>query len=331
MFASLRAFWSQSFNLPAPPLTEKNLPDQKGKVYLITGSNTGVGYQVASILYSHNAKVYVAARTESKALAAIDSITKLHPKSTGSLHYLHLDLSDLSTIKASADDFLARETKLHWLNNNAGIMTPALELKGAQGMDLSYQTNILGPFLFTKLLLPVLQKTAASEPAGSVRVSWAGSLATILLAPNGGHTWKKGKDGLDELDDTIGKSPIYGTTKSANFYLGHEFARRNPRDKILHTTYNPGNLASDLARHVSSIQRFFIRGLLYAPIFGAYTEIYSGLSPDLTIEKDQGGFIIPWGRRGSVRPDQLAELEKGEQGEAAKLYDWCERVTKQYQ
>lgn len=234
MFSALRVFWSQSFNLPTPPLTEKNLPDQSGKVYLITGSNTGVGYQVASILYSHNAKVYVAARTESKAQAAIESITKLHPKSKGSLHYLHLNLSDLTTIKASADDFLAREDKLHWLDNNAGVMTPAAGSKGAQGMDLSYQTNILGPFLFTKLLVPILKRTAETAPVNTVRVSWAASLATVLSAPKGGHTWKKGKDGQDELEDKLDLQSIYGTTKSANFYLGTEFARRNPNDKVLH-------------------------------------------------------------------------------------------------
>lgn len=70
---------------------------------------------------------------------------------------------------------------------------------------------------------------------------------------------------------------------------------------------------------------------MHPVIFGAYTEIYAGLSPDLTLEKDQGGYIIPWGRRGSVRADQIAELAKADQGEAAKLYDWCDKVTKQYQ
>jgi retinol dehydrogenase 12 len=69
--------------------------------------------------------------------------------------------------------------------------------------------------------------------------------------------------------------------------------------------------------------------MLYPQVFGAYTELYSGLSPDLTIEKDQGGYIIPWGRRGGYRPDLLIEVNK-EDGNAAKLYDWCDRVTRQY-
>ena len=63
-------------------------------------------------------------------------------------------------------------------------------------------------------------------------------------------------------------------------------------------------------------------------MFGAYTELYAGLSKDLTIEKDQGAYIVPWGRKWSVRKDIDAEL--GEGGKAEMLWDWCERVTKQY-
>ena len=68
--------------------------------------------------------------------------------------------------------------------------------------------------------------------------------------------------------------------------------------------------------------------LLYPAVFGAYTELYCGLSKDLTIEKDQGVYVVPWGRRWSVRSDIDAEKKDG--GKAAKLYDWCEEVTKKY-
>lgn len=220
--------------LPPPPLTEKNLPDQAGKVYIVTGANTGVGYEVSSILYSHNAKVYVAARTESKAQDAIKSIKTLHPESTGSLHYLHLNLSDLGTIKASADEFMSKETKLHWLDNNAGVMIPPKAMTGGQGLNLTYQTNILGPFLFTKLLLPVLKRTAESEPKGTVRVSWAGSLAVVLQSPLNGNKWKVAKDGTETLDDTVTNEKIYGISKCANYYLAHEFGRRFNDQGVMH-------------------------------------------------------------------------------------------------
>ncbi|EXJ86643.1 hypothetical protein A1O3_03596 [Capronia epimyces CBS 606.96] len=337
MFYRLGAFYSQSFRLPAPKLTEKNLPDQSGKVFLITGANTGIGYQLASILYGHNGKVYVAARTESKARAAIDQIRQDHPTSTGQLEYLHLDLSDLSSIKASADDFLARETKLHWLNNNAGVMFPPAGSKGAQGLDLTYQTNVLGPYLFTKLLLPLLKRTAEAEPAGSVRVSWAGSLAVVLYSPKGGVAWKKdqteGNDGQDTLDDGVSHQSIYGVSKAANWFFAREFARRfGETDGVLHNCYNPGNLRSELQRHTDSNWPAWMgwlvhNVLLYPTVYGAYTELFAGLSPDLTLKSDQGAYIVPWGRKDNrLRKDLLVEAAS-EGGNAKKLVDWCDGVT----
>ena len=190
--------------------------------------------------YGQNAKVYVAARTKSKAVAAIDAIRKEHPKSKGRLEYLHLDLSDLTTIKASADDFLSRENKLHWLDNNAGVMVPPKGSKGAQEIDLTYQTNILGPFLFTKLLLPLLKRTAESEPEGAVRVSWAGSLAVDLQSPKGGAVWKMGQDGEETLDDKGDNALAYGTSKAANYFFAIEFGRRfGVRDGVLHNVSFP--------------------------------------------------------------------------------------------
>jgi len=111
-------------------------------------------------------------------------------------------------------------------------MIPPKGSKGAQGLDLQYQTNILGPFLFTKLLLPVLKKTAETEPKGSVRVSWAGSLAVDMTSPQGGVAWKP--DGKT-LDDSKSNDVLYGTTKAANYFLAYEFGRRfGSKDGVLH-------------------------------------------------------------------------------------------------
>ncbi|KAK5553306.1 short-chain alcohol dehydrogenase [Exophiala xenobiotica] len=343
MFEKLCTFWTQSFRIPPPPLTEKNLADQAGKVYLITGANTGIGYQLSAILYSHNAKVYIGARSESKAKDAITSLQQLHPNSKGSLEYLHLDLSDLTSIKATAEEFMRRETKLHWLNNNAGVMVPRAGSKGAQGMDLQFQTNILGPFLLTKLLLPVLRRTAAAESesgtTSTVRVSWAGSSATDLMSPKGGVAWTKKESGGEEeeitLDDSLGASANYGITKAANYFLAHEFGKRfGARDGVLHNSYNPGNLRSDLQRHAQAQYSAFAlwllsKLLLYPTVYGAYTELYAGLSEDLTINADQGVYIVPWGRRAGVKKDVAFEVEK-EGGNAEKLYEWCDRVTREY-
>jgi retinol dehydrogenase-12 len=76
---------------------------------------------------------------------------------------------------------------------------------------------------------------------------------------------------------------------------------------------------------VDAIMALLSKWMLYPAVYGAYTELYAGLSPDLTIEKDQAIFVWPWGRRGTVRPDISAECKTG--GNSEKLYEWCERET----
>lgn len=87
----------------------------------MTGANTGIGKEVARILYSKNAAVWIAARNAEKGADAITSIREAHPSSSGRLELLQLDLSDLTTIRASAEAFLAKEKSLDVLINNAGV------------------------------------------------------------------------------------------------------------------------------------------------------------------------------------------------------------------
>ena len=186
-----------------------------------------MGYQLARILYSANATVYVAARTESKATSAIESIKTSLPSSKGTLHFLKLDLSDLSTIKTSAEEFLHKEDRLDVLVNNAGVMIPGPGAKGAQGYELQYVTNVLGPYLFTKLLLPILRKTAAGSSRGAVRVCWASSTATDVLSPQGGVTIAE--DGSPAFTKEGGGPPEYGVSKvRALFHLYLRLASCEP-------------------------------------------------------------------------------------------------------
>ena len=205
---------------------------------IVTGSNAGVGYQLASLLYAKNATVYVAARSEEKAHKAIDQIKTKHPDSKGTLNFLKLDLADLSTIEATANEFLSKESRLDVLWNNAGIMTPGPNKTSAQGYELQYATNVLGPFLFTQLLLPILKRTAASSPKGSVRVSWAGSFAADSLSPKGGVEFAE-DGGLKIHSKNGGGGPTeYGVSKAANYLLGREFGRRHGEDGVLHSVGN---------------------------------------------------------------------------------------------
>jgi NAD(P)-dependent dehydrogenase (short-subunit alcohol dehydrogenase family) len=99
----------------------------------VTGASGGIGKQLATILYQHNAKVYIAARSQAKAQDAAAEIRHVNPHSTGELVYLHLDLGDLASIRSSVDEFLRKESRLHVLWNNAGVMVPPAGSKTVQG------------------------------------------------------------------------------------------------------------------------------------------------------------------------------------------------------
>lgn len=212
---------SQSILIPKPSLTEANLPDQAGKVYIVTGANTGLGKDLASILYGKNATVYAAGRNVEKCEAAVSDIKKAHSNSSGKIDVLKLDLADLPSIKASADEFLSREKQLHVLWNNAGVMMCPRGSKTPQGYELQMGTNCLGPYLFTEYLRPVLEQTASSSPPNTVRVAWAGSLAIDTNSPDGGVLFdEKGNPkirGLPPID--------YGVSKTGNLFLAQQFAK----------------------------------------------------------------------------------------------------------
>lgn len=311
-----------------PTYTEKDIPDLSGKVYLVTGANTGVGKEVARILFSKNATVWAAARNEQKGRDAIQSILEAHPESTGKLEFLRLDLSDLTTIKKSAETFLAKEKQLHVLFNNAGVMIPPKGSKSPQGYELQIATNNLGPFLFTKLLTPTLAETAKVSPEGSVRVIWVSSSAAEHLIP------VKGGIDLDNLDykKDIFYAYKYGVSKVGNYYHSTEFARRYRKDGIVSLSLNPGNLKTELDRYCNPIEMIYRKLTVYPPINGAYTELFAGLSDEVTLEKS-GGWIVPWGRFSDIRSDLLQGSKpesEGGSGIAEKWWEWTEEQVKPY-
>lgn len=310
-----------------PTYTEADIPDLTGKVYLVTGANTGIGKEVAQILYSKNAVVWMTARNPKKGANAVASIKKAHPSSNGRLELLHLDLSDLTTIKASAETFLAKEKRLDVLFNNAGVMFPPQGSKTAQGFELQLGTNCLGPFLFTQFLTPMLIATAKAASSGSVRVVWVASSATEHLNPSGGIDM----DNLDYKRDVFYPWK-YGISKAGNYYHATEYARRYSDNGIVSVSLNPGNLESDLDRNCNFAEMLFRNATTYPTINGAYTELFAGISGEVGIE-NTGAWIVPWGRIENIRKDLLEGSkpeEEGGTGIAQKFWKWSEDQTREY-
>lgn len=211
------------------PASRKSVTLTALQVFLVTGGAAGIGLELAKILYAHNAKVWIAARSEQKASKAIASIEASFPKSKGELVFLHLDLNDLMVVKKSAETFLAQETRLDVLWNNAGVMIPPQGSKTKQNYEAQLGTNCLSPFLFTKLLTPLLVETAKTAPRGSVRVVWLGSSAAEMMSPKGGGV---DMTNLDYKDD---KSAWYkyGVSKAGNVLYSKELAKRHQADGVL--------------------------------------------------------------------------------------------------
>ena len=124
-------------------------------------------------------------------------------------------------------------------------MFPPRGSKDVHGNELQIGTNCLGPHLLYRLLEPILVKTAASSPKGTVRVTWAGSSAIDVVSPR--------PDGVELADDGRPKDRgvllNYGQSKVGNLFLAREFARSTPRTGITHACFNPGNLKTELQRH----------------------------------------------------------------------------------
>lgn len=170
-------------------------------------------------------------------------------------------------------------------------MMPPAGSKTNDNLELQIGTNCVGPFAFTQLLRPILTKTAASSPPGSVRVTWAGSLAVDIMSPKpGGLKFDASEPGRPQI---TGKQTDYGQSKAGNLILANEMAKKWGNESgVLHLAWNPGNLKTELQRHTAGAG--MMNFLLHPANYGAYTELYAGCSEELTMQ-DAGAFIIPWG------------------------------------
>ncbi len=192
--------------------------------------------------------------------------------------------------------------------------------------------HCIATLLFTELLLPRLQAAAAAAAdatPGATRVIWLSSFLVDGAAPPNGldlATLDKGyKDGAKN----------YGRSKAGTWMLAREFASRYGKDGILSLTVNPGNVrAGTYAGTPRPLMVVLNAVVLNDTVFGAYTELYGGLSPDITA-KDNGGYVYPWGR---IQPNDslsrqdilkaMTSEEEGGLGYGKKLWEWCEEQWK---
>ncbi|KAF5337982.1 hypothetical protein D9758_014324 [Tetrapyrgos nigripes] len=289
---------------PKPKWTTKDMPDLSGKVIIVTGGNTGIGKETVKALLEHNAKIYLAARSRAKAEAAIEELRK----ETGrEAIWLQLDLADLASVKTAAAEFSSKESELHVLFNNAGVMAPKIEDLTAQGYDLQFGTNVLGHFYFTKLLLPILLSTARQSPDGKVRIVNTSSIA---------HTSCRKLNHDSFRDGTVRRkmssfSALYNQSKLGNVMFSNELARRYGDQGIVSTSLHPGLLSTDLQKTFPKPLKMVMDAFLFHPAeMGALTQLWGGTS--IEGAELNGKYFTAWARMGkaSAASDDVEECKK---------------------
>jgi NAD(P)-dependent dehydrogenase (short-subunit alcohol dehydrogenase family) len=276
--------------------------------------NSGLGAESILQLSKHNpAKIYLGARDESRAQRAITSIKSLVPDAK--IEFLPLDLASLKSVKQAADAFTASSTRLDVLMNNAGIMAcPAGLTK--EGYEVQFGTNHLGHALLTKLLLPILLKTA--ETQNDVR---------IVNLSSSAHTWAP-SGGLVLTDATTDMKEYstwarYGQSKLANIYYTRELARRYPSIKSI--AIHPGSVRTGLISgpiasypYVGWLLRRFQSILAVSVQEGALNQLWATVSPDAR----SGHFYYP------VAKDFSGSEQVRDGAKALDLWEWTEAELK---
>lgn len=298
--------------------TENDIPDQSGKTTIVTGANSGLGFETALALAGKGASVVLACRNLEKGEQARVRIRESYPDAA--LELMGLDLADLSSVREFARDFLSGHEELHILCNNAGIMAIPLR-KTADGFEMQFGTNHLGHFALTGLLLDRLLKTPKA------RVVNVSSIA---------H--RQGKIDFDNLsaEKSYGRLAAYGQSKLANLLFTFELQRRLERvgaDTITAASH-PGWAATNLQfagpRMSGSALQAGVMTVLNALFSqsqrrGALPSLYACTAEDVQGGDYYGpnGFQQMWGlpkKVGSNRRSRDTEV-------AAKLWEKSEELT----
>jgi NAD(P)-dependent dehydrogenase (short-subunit alcohol dehydrogenase family) len=238
--------------------TAEQLGDQTGRIAVVTGSNSGIGFETARILAAKGATVVMACRNLEKANPKADEIRRAHPEAD--VEVMELDLSDLESVQRFTDAFRARHSRLDLLINNAGIMVPPYG-KTAQGFETQFGVNHLGHFALTGSLLDLVVQTPGS------RIVTVSSVAHQLGAIHFSDlNWEKGYKA----------QAAYGQSKLANLLFTYELQRRLAAagKDTLAVAAHPGWTETNLQEHAKAV-KFMNRFLGQEPLMGALPTLYA--------------------------------------------------------
>ncbi|MFE2496880.1 SDR family oxidoreductase [Streptomyces scopuliridis] len=293
------------------------VPDQSGKLAVVTGANSGTGKEAARRLAGAGARVVMAVRTVAKGERTRDEILAKQPDAR--LEVRRIDLADLASVQEFADGLIADGTPLDLLVNNAGVMAPPTRLTTADGFELQMGSNYLGPFALTVRLLPLL----LSAPAPRVATMSSG-------------TANYGRIHFEDLQwERRRYSPnlSYAQSKLANLMMTRHLAALAAERgwHLLSTGAHPGYTRTNLQTAGASLgtgkpsRRV---SLLTSLDFLPSQDVQQGTEPLLYAAADPGavagGYYGPGGRFGLVGPTTTARTTRRALDPAANARLWTE-------
>lgn len=289
--------------------SSQDIPNQQGKIILITGATSGLGKEAAKVLASKDATVVMAVRNTQKGEAVAKQIRDGFP--SAKIDIRALDLGSLASVRSFAEVILSVYDKIDVLINNAGVMMCPYS-KTEDGFEIQMGVNHLGHFALTGLLMPLLMRTKD---------------ARVVATSSMGHT--AGDINFDDLnweEREYNTSNAYGDSKLANLYFAYALARKHEEDPNFPfvTAAHPGFTATELQRH-STFWRFL------NPILSQKVE--KGVLPTLRAATDlnanlgdyfgPSGFMERTGFPVVVKSNAMSHNKNN----AKKLWDLSEKLT----
>ncbi len=256
------------------------MPDMKGKTVVVTGGNSGIGFETAADLASMGARVLVTARHADKGRGAVSAITQ-RIGGDAQVQLVVFDLADLASVRQGAAEILELAPRLDVLVNNAGVVLSE-RAETVDGYEATLATNHLGPFLLTNLLLDRMKGSAPSR---------------IVNVASSAHSAARHGMRFDDLqsEKRYRGMRVYGQSKLANILFTLELARRLEGSAVTANSLHPGTVRTGyggdgdtrgfLAFGIKIASPFFL-----SPAKGARTSVYLASSPE--VEGISGQYFV---------------------------------------
>jgi len=288
----------------------ENILSQKGRIVIVTGSSSGIGYETARVLANKQASVIIAVRNLDKGNKALAKI--IQQNKDADVQVMELDLANLASVKNFAENFQKNYSRLDLLINNAGVMIPPYT-KTTDGFELQFGTNHLGHFALTGQLLELLINTEDSR---------------IINVSSGAHNF--GKLDFDDLNwekRNYAQWTAYGDSKLANLYFTYELDRKLKEQGIntLVTASHPGWTATELQRTAGDVMKY-LNGIFAQNItMGALPTLRAAIEEGLKGAEYFGpnGFMEIGGYPVQVESNELSK----DRAIAQKLWEVSENLT----